>query len=343
MERSGNSGVSVQITVPVFETKTHVELLRRCEPKLTFCPLEKKAFEFLHNASSETTAPTANSSIQAAVGVREPVGTRWDAQLPTQGNLHPNLYLHVAADFSVPPTPASLHSSAMGAAPVSFDVDTMDLTAWESLSDMRAAVNELPPGAWSDSAASATTYSDAHWDHNTNSGRSSSSLSPSNPAIAAAKPTDAAITMPGQSWSQRAATVESENRSPALISRQDATATNPGPCRETLVLVQTAVQNGSTAILQMLIDHHVPTPGNTLADFINYVDDMTGSTFLHTAIEHQRIDCARLLVDNGASVLQPDKEGKTPLLLAVSTGFEAGVRLLLSQVRKNGCPPAKFP
>ncbi len=72
------------------------------------------------------------------------------------------------------------------------------------------------------------------------------------------------------------------------------------------------------------------------------MDIKTGKSTLHYAAEGGYLSICRMLLDNGATPLNLDKFGKTPVHLAVTCGHVAVVNFLLMQVNVSYALIAHF-
>ncbi len=84
-----------------------------------------------------------------------------------------------------------------------------------------------------------------------------------------------------------------------------------------------AVKDKDGATAKKILD----TPGTTL---INAKDAGTGDSGLHIVVRRSDIAWVGFLIGEGADPNVRDREGATPLLLAATTGFEDGVRVLIA-------------
>ncbi|KAK0648657.1 ankyrin repeat-containing domain protein [Cercophora newfieldiana] len=137
--------------------------------------------------------------------------------------------------------------------------------------------------------------------------------------------TDAASTpftpaVPTQAMFDLAAQLCAQARS-EVAAEWKAAPTNPNPTwgGKDEPLLHTAVKNGNSDIVQMLINHNVDMNER----------NSRGMTALHVAIESQQPDAIMILLKNGVDVNAVDGEGRTALSMAVNNQCESGVRLLL--------------
>lgn len=83
-----------------------------------------------------------------------------------------------------------------------------------------------------------------------------------------------------------------------------------------------AVRDQDGAAARKILD----TPGTTL---VNVRDAQTGEAGLHIVVKRRDAGWLGFLLQNDADPNVRDREGATPLLLAATTGFTEGVRILL--------------